>query len=99
MGPAPGGYGAKRDKLLYVAEGSPDNAALIADLVEWIAGAPRSYGEVMEAWRTSCPRLPIWEDALDLGFVAVRAGATLSSSAVEITAAGRAFLAAVRAGA
>lgn len=43
--------------------------ALIADLVEWIARRPRSYDEVMEAWRSSCPRLTIWEDALDRGLV------------------------------
>jgi hypothetical protein len=23
----------------------------------------------MDAWRTSCPRLPVWEDANDRGFV------------------------------
>ncbi len=47
-----------------------ENRALVLDLVEWVAGEPRPYAEVMDAWRTSCPRLPIWEDALDLGFVA-----------------------------
>jgi hypothetical protein len=42
---------------------------LLLDLVEWIAREPRDYAEVMEAWRTSCPRLTIWEDAVDRGFV------------------------------
>lgn len=42
---------------------------LILDLVEWIAVEPRPYTAVMDAWRTSCPRLPVWEDALDRGFV------------------------------
>jgi len=42
---------------------------LILDLVEWIAVQPRPYAEVMAAWRTSCPRLTIWEDSLDQGFV------------------------------
>mgnify|MGYP002382501856 CR=1 FL=1 len=27
------------------------------DLVEWIAKEPRPYADVMDAWRTSCPRL------------------------------------------
>jgi D-3-phosphoglycerate dehydrogenase len=36
--------------------------ALIFDLLEWI-GPGRPYGEVMDAWRTSCPRLPVWEEA------------------------------------
>ena len=38
-------------------------------LVEWVAARPRAYDEVMEAWRTSCPRLTIWEDAIDRGLV------------------------------
>jgi hypothetical protein len=41
---------------------------LVLDLVDWIANRPRSYREVMEAWRTSCPRLIVWEDALDREF-------------------------------
>lgn len=42
---------------------------LILDLLEWIGPKPRSYAEVLEAWRTSCPRLPVWEDANDRGFI------------------------------
>jgi hypothetical protein len=42
---------------------------LVLDLVEWIAREPRLYAEVIETWRTSCPRLTIWEDAVDRGFV------------------------------
>ena len=41
--------------------------ALILDLLEWLASSERSYAEVMEAWRTSCPRLPVWEDAMEIG--------------------------------
>jgi DNA-binding PadR family transcriptional regulator len=43
--------------------------ALILDLLEWVAKGERSYEEVMDAWRTSCPRLPVWEDANDRGLV------------------------------
>ena len=68
-----------------------DNKPLVLDLVAWVAREPRAYSEVMDAWRTSCPRLPIWEDAVDLGFVQreyrVGRGATVS-----VTDAGRAFL-------
>jgi hypothetical protein len=46
--------------------------ALILDLLEWVGPAPRPYGEVMEAWRTRCPRLPVWEDANDRGYIARR---------------------------
>ena len=44
--------------------------ALVLDLVEWIAREPRLYSEVIDTWRTSCPRLTIWEDAADKGYVA-----------------------------
>jgi D-3-phosphoglycerate dehydrogenase len=43
--------------------------ALILDLLEWLAARERSYEEVLEAWRTSCPKLPVWEDANDRGLV------------------------------
>jgi hypothetical protein len=43
--------------------------SLILDLLEWIGPGPRPYRETMEAWRTSCPRLPVWEDATELGFI------------------------------
>jgi hypothetical protein len=42
---------------------------LVLDLLEWIAREPRLYAEVIETWRTSCPRLTIWEDAVDRGYV------------------------------
>ena len=43
--------------------------ALVLDLLDWLAASPRAYGDVMLHWRTSCPRLPVWEDALDAGLV------------------------------
>jgi len=49
--------------------------ALILDLLEWIGPRPRAYAEVMEAWRTSCPRLQVWEDANDRGLVERHVGA------------------------
>ncbi len=42
---------------------------LILDLVEWVERSDRTYQETMDAWRTSCPRLPVWEDACERGFV------------------------------
>jgi hypothetical protein len=44
--------------------------SLLLDLLEWIANRERSYENVMDAWRTSCPRFPIWENAKDRGLVA-----------------------------
>jgi hypothetical protein len=43
--------------------------ALILDLLEWIGPKGRPYREVIEAWRTSCPRLPVWEEANERGFI------------------------------
>lgn len=43
--------------------------SLILDLLEWLAARERSYDEVMAAWRTSCPRFPVWEDAYDRGLL------------------------------
>jgi hypothetical protein len=71
---------------------SPD--ALVLDFVEWIAASPRPYSEVMDAWKTSCPRLTIWEDAIDQGLVQrCRCDGCLS---IETTAAGRDLLAKTR---
>jgi hypothetical protein len=44
--------------------------ALILDLLEWIGPRPKPYAEVLEAWRTSCPRLPVWEEANARGLLA-----------------------------
>ena len=68
-----------------------ENKALVLDLVEWIAGEPRAYADVMDAWRTSCPRLPIWEDAVDHGLV-VRVYRNGVGAMVDVTPAGRELL-------
>ena len=43
--------------------------ALILDLLDWLTIRDRTYEEVMGAWRTSCPRLPVWEEANDRGLI------------------------------
>jgi hypothetical protein len=45
-------------------------SVLTRQLLEWIADKPRTYAEVLEAWRTTCPRLSIWEDACINGLIA-----------------------------
>jgi hypothetical protein len=45
--------------------------SLILDLLEWLSARDRSYEEVMDGWRTSCPKLPVWEDANDRGLIAM----------------------------
>jgi hypothetical protein len=60
---------------------------LILDLLEWMGPNPRPYAEVLEAWGTSCPRLPVWEDANDRGFIA-RHHAPGRPALVSVSAAG-----------
>ena len=64
---------------------------LILDLLEWMGPNPRPYAEVIEAWRTSCPRLPVWEDANDRGFIA-RHRAPGCGALVSVSASGAAYL-------
>jgi hypothetical protein len=65
--------------------------ALILDLLEWLAKGPKPYADVMDAWRTSCPRLSIWEDATEQGLIRRRRNAG-EGPLVELTDAGWAAL-------
>ena len=58
-------------------------------LLDWLSSGTRTYDKVIEAWRTSCPRLSVWEDALHDGLVACKAG---SRATVVLTPLGRAAL-------
>jgi hypothetical protein len=66
--------------------------ALILDLLEWIGPKARSYREVIEAWRTSCPRLPVWEEANERGFIEYHHSPG-SEAMVSLSALGATFLA------
>jgi len=69
---------------------TPTVEALVLDLLEWVSRQDRSYEETMEAWRTSCPRLTVWEDANDHGLVSIENRNGRSS--VRVTPAGFEFL-------
>jgi hypothetical protein len=71
------------------------NVALLVDLLTWLAAGDRPYGEVMEAWRSSCPRLTIWEDALAAAWIRRRSG--VDGAQIGLTEDGRAWLAAQQA--
>ncbi|MGQ0751413.1 MAG: hypothetical protein ACT4PS_12825 [Betaproteobacteria bacterium] len=68
--------------------------ALVLDLLEWIGPQAKPYREVMDAWRTSCPRLPVWEDASERGFLEYRPNGAETLVAVSVL--GARFLAARR---
>ena len=67
---------------------SDPTVALTLQLLEWLDDRPRHYAEVMETWRTSCPRLTIWEDACEDGLIDYESG----SRTVSVSAKGRALL-------
>ena len=70
-----------------------DISPLMLQLLEWISCRPRSYAETMDAWRSTCPRLTIWEDALMSGLVQVETdGDSAHDFRVSLTAFGRSAL-------
>jgi hypothetical protein len=92
-----GGVGGRRERLRatgvvygpYTTTNNPTRAsdpvdALILDLLAWLGPEPRPYAEVLEAWRTSCPRLPVWETATERGLISRGRGATVSVSAAGV---------------
>ncbi len=64
---------------------------LTVDFLAWLAAGPRDYADVMDAWRTSCPRLTVWEDAIDAGLIQ-RTHAPGQALRVSLTPAGKALL-------
>jgi len=66
-------------------------AALTLQFLDFIADG-RTYGETMEAWRSTCPRMPIWEDAVRDGLVRIENGGAMKSSRIVLTARGKARL-------
>jgi hypothetical protein len=66
---------------------------LTIQLLEWVATRPRTYGQAMDAWRTSCPRHPVWEDALIDGLIeVVDRGEGMNACVVALTELGRKLL-------
>ena len=63
---------------------------LILDLLEWVGRKERTYQETLDAWRTSCPKLPVWEDANDRGLVDT--ASVKGRSLVRLTPAGLTLL-------
>jgi hypothetical protein len=66
--------------------------ALLLDLLEWIGPHARPYADVVDTWRTSCPRLPVWEEANARGYVS-HERSDGAGTLISVSAAGRAALA------
>jgi hypothetical protein len=63
-------------------------SASTRELLTWVTARPRTYEDVLEAWRSNCPRLAVWDDAVTAGLVtAGRDGVTLTEQGVSALAA------------
>jgi hypothetical protein len=62
---------------------------LTLQFLDWIAENERTYGDVIDAWRTSCPRLPVWEEAIAKGLVRRSNGPSMREAKIHITDKGR----------
>ena len=67
------------------------NEALTVQFLQWIGEEPRSYPETIEAWRTSCPRLTIWEDAMTAGLIERVPNGSIATAQIRLTQAGLAM--------
>jgi hypothetical protein len=83
-----------RRRVLYYQRSMPGTAnSLTLELLAWISRRPRTYAETMEAWRSTCPRHSVWEDAWVDGLIeVVEGGETMDQSQVALTGRGRGML-------
>jgi hypothetical protein len=83
---------ATADGMAAMDTATTASAALTLQFLAWVADGQRSYGEAMDTWRSTCPRLSIWEDAVRDGLVRLENGGTMTSSRVLLTPLGKARL-------
>ena len=68
---------------------SEEPSLIMIQFLAWVADRPRNYAQTMEAWRSSCPRLSVWEDAIIEGLVRIESNANRT---VRLTKRGSAML-------
>jgi hypothetical protein len=56
------------------------------ELLTWVTARERSYEDMVEAWKSNCPRYAVWDDAVTAGLV------TAGHDRVAVTERGRAAL-------
>jgi hypothetical protein len=66
--------------------------ALTIQLLAWLSSRPRTYGETMDAWRTTCPRMPIWENAVSEGLIRLDGHGAMRERVVSLTRRGKSLL-------
>jgi hypothetical protein len=77
---------------METSQGKQTASLSVMEFLTWVSLRPRTYGEAMASWRSTCPRLSTWEDALADGLIEVASGTTLDQSVVKLTQRGRAVL-------
>jgi hypothetical protein len=65
---------------------------LMVEFLSWVSRRRRTYDEAMDAWRSTCPRQTVWEDAQIDGLIRVVRGGTPDQSEVTLTPRARAIL-------
>ena len=71
----------------------PESVTLLTlEFLAWIDSRPRTYAEAIEAWRSSCPRHPVWDDALIEGLIRIESAETMDRSLVILTPRGKALI-------
>ena len=64
-----------------------EGTAPTLELLTWVEARPRTYADVVDAWKSNCPRLAVWDDAVTAGLV------TATRERVALTESGRRLLA------
>ena len=71
----------------------PESVSLLTvEFLAWIDSRPRTYAEAIEAWRSTCPRHPVWDDALIEGLIRIESAETMDRSVVILTPRGKALI-------
>jgi hypothetical protein len=65
---------------------------LMLQFLDWVANRPRTSAEAMDAWRSSCLRLTVWEDALIGGFIQLNAAGEMQQGEAALTPRGQSVL-------
>jgi len=70
-----------------------DVPAPVREFLVWVARCPRTYDDAMQAWRSSCPRFTVWEDALAAELIQIApCGGRIAEAQVTLTRIGHAIL-------
>jgi hypothetical protein len=65
---------------------------VMLQFLSWLSERPRTYGEAMETWRSSCPRYTVWEVALADGLIEVEKSNPVREAVVTLTDRGKIVL-------